>query len=40
MVSDAETFRSLDSGISPKPLPVPPASLGPVTYLHLTGSGR
>jgi hypothetical protein len=40
VVIDAKMFRSLDSGISPKPPPVPPASLGPVTYLHLTGSGR
>ena len=33
LVIDAKTFRGLDFGISPKPPPVPPASLGPVTYL-------
>jgi hypothetical protein len=32
-VIDAKTFQGLDFGISPKPPPVPPASLGPVTYL-------
>jgi hypothetical protein len=37
LVIDATTFRGLDFGISPKPPPVPPASLGPVTYL--TGPG-
>jgi hypothetical protein len=40
LVIDAKTFRGLDAGIGPKPPPVPPASLGPVTYLHPTGSGR
>ena len=30
---DAKTFQGLDFGIGPKPPPVPPASLGPVTYL-------
>jgi hypothetical protein len=38
LVIDARTFRGLDFGISPKPPPVPPASLGPVTYL--TGRGH
>lgn len=33
LVIDAETFQGLDFGIGPKPPPVPPASLGPVTYL-------
>jgi hypothetical protein len=33
LVIDAKTFQGLDFGISPKPPPVPPASLGPVTYL-------
>ncbi|HEX7993112.1 MAG TPA: hypothetical protein VF506_04270 [Streptosporangiaceae bacterium] len=38
LVIDARTFRSLDSGISQKPPPVRPASLGPLTHLHLKGS--
>ena len=38
LVIDAKTFRGLDFGISPKPPPVRPASLGPVTYL--TGRGH
>jgi hypothetical protein len=38
LVIDAKSFRGLDFGISPKPPPVPPASLGPVTYL--TGPGH
>ena len=33
LVVDAKTFQGLDFGISPKPPPVSPASLGPVTYL-------
>jgi hypothetical protein len=33
LVINARTFQGLDFGISPKPPPVPPASLGPVTYL-------
>jgi hypothetical protein len=33
LVIDAKTFQGLDFGISPGPPPVPPASLGPVTYL-------
>jgi hypothetical protein len=37
LVIDAKTFQGLDFGIGPKPPPVPPASLGPVTYL--TGRG-
>jgi len=38
LVIDAKSFRGLDFGISSKPPPVPPASLGPVTYL--TGPGH
>jgi hypothetical protein len=33
IVVDARTFRVLDWGVGPKPPPVSPASLGPVTYL-------
>jgi hypothetical protein len=33
IVVDARTFEVLDSGLSPSPPPVSPASLGPVTYL-------
>jgi hypothetical protein len=33
LVIDAKTFQGLDFGIGSKPPPVPPASLGPVTYL-------
>ena len=33
IVVDARTFQVLDSGLSPAPPPVSPASLGPVTYL-------
>jgi hypothetical protein len=33
LVIDAKTFRGLDFGLGRKPPPVPPASLGPVTYL-------
>jgi hypothetical protein len=33
LVISARTFQGLDFGISPRPPPVPPASLGPVTYL-------
>ena len=33
IVVDARTFQVLDSGLSPSAPPVPPASLGPVTYL-------
>jgi hypothetical protein len=33
IVVDARTFQVLDSGLSPGPPPVSPASLGPVTYL-------
>jgi hypothetical protein len=35
LVVDAHTFRTLDSGLAPKPPPVAPASLGPVTYLKV-----
>jgi hypothetical protein len=38
LVVDARTFRGLDFGISAKPPPVAPASLGPVTYLTGRGS--
>jgi hypothetical protein len=38
LVIDARTFEGLDFGLSPKPPPVPPASLGPMTYL--SGRGR
>jgi hypothetical protein len=38
LLIDAKTFQGLDFGIAPKPPPVPPASLGPVTYL--TGRGH
>ena len=37
LVIDARTFRGLDFGISPGPPPVPPASLGPLTYLSDRG---
>jgi hypothetical protein len=37
LVINARTFQGLDFGISPKPPPVAPGSLGPVTYL--TGRG-
>jgi hypothetical protein len=37
LVIDAKTLQGLDFGVSPKPPPVPPASLGPVT--RLTGCG-
>lgn len=33
LVIDAQTFQRLDFGIGPKAPPVPPASLGPITYL-------
>ena len=33
LVIDARTFTGLDFGLSPKPPPVAPTSLGPVTYL-------
>jgi hypothetical protein len=33
LVLDTKKFGGMDYGISPKPPPVPPASLGPVTYL-------
>jgi hypothetical protein len=33
IVVDARTLQVLDSGLSPSPPPVSPASLGPVTYL-------
>lgn len=38
LVVDARTFQGLDFGVSPKPPPVAPASLGPVTYLTSRGS--
>jgi hypothetical protein len=33
LVVDAKTFQVLDFGLGPKPPPVSPASLGPVTHL-------
>jgi hypothetical protein len=39
VVVDARTLGTLDFGIGPHPPPVAPASLGPVTYLHLAGNG-
>jgi hypothetical protein len=39
LVVDATTFLVLDSGLSPAPPPVSPASLGPVTYLAGRGHG-
>jgi hypothetical protein len=38
MVVDARTFQGLDFGAGPNPPPVSPASLGPVTYLHVSRS--
>ncbi len=35
LVIDARTFEGTDTGLSPKPPPVSPASLGPVTYLNV-----
>jgi hypothetical protein len=35
LVVDAKTFYGTDSGLGPKPPPVAPASLGPVTYLNV-----
>jgi hypothetical protein len=40
LVIDAKTFEGLDFGIGPKPPSVPPASLGPVTYLTARGTDR
>ncbi len=37
LVIEARTIRGLDFGIGPKPPPVSPASLGPVTYLSVHG---
>jgi len=37
VVVDAKTFDGLDFGIAPGPPPVSPASLGPVTNLHIGG---
>ena len=37
LVIAARTFQGLDFGIGPKPPPVLPASLGPVTYLSVRG---
>jgi hypothetical protein len=34
-VIDARTFKGMDYGLSPKPPPVDPARLGPVTYLNV-----
>jgi hypothetical protein len=35
IVVDAKTFQGMDAGLSYRPPPVSPASLGPVTQLHL-----
>lgn len=35
LVVNATTFQDMDFGLSPTPPPVSPASLGPVSYLHL-----
>ena len=35
LVIDARTFAGTDSGLGPKPPPVPPARFGPVTYLKI-----
>ncbi|MBO0824319.1 MAG: hypothetical protein J2P27_10745 [Actinobacteria bacterium] len=35
LVVDAKTFHTIDYGLSSKPPPVVPASLGPVTYLKV-----
>ena len=35
LVVDAKTFYGTDSGLGPKPPPVAPASLGPITYLNV-----
>jgi hypothetical protein len=35
LVIDARTFAGTDSGIGPKPPPVPPTRFGPVTYLKV-----
>jgi hypothetical protein len=37
LVIAVKTFQGLDFGIGPKPPPVSPASLGPVTYLSVHG---
>jgi hypothetical protein len=36
LVIDAKTFQGLDFGLSSKPPPVAPASLGPLTYLKVS----
>jgi hypothetical protein len=40
LVINARTFEGTDSGISPRPPPVPPARFGPVTYLKIHPLGR
>ena len=40
LVIDAKTFAGTDSGIGPKPPPVPPARFGPVTYLKVRPLAR
>ena len=40
LVVDARTFRVMDWGVGPKPPPVLPASLGPVTDLLNRAAGR
>jgi hypothetical protein len=39
MVIDAKAFQGLDFGLSPKPPPVAPASLGPLTFLKVGHPG-
>lgn len=40
LVIDTRTFEGTDSGIGPKPPPVPPARFGPVTYLKVRPLAR
>jgi hypothetical protein len=40
IVIDAQSFRGTDSGIGPRPSPVAPAQLGPVTRLKLRPLAR
>ena len=40
LVIDARTFEGTDTGLSHKPPPVSPASLGPVTYLKVHPAAR
>lgn len=40
IVINAKTFQATDFGLGPKPPPVSPASLGPVTYLKVSAPAR